>query len=150
MFSKKQKSYFKSLQHTNRYNLIQYVVPMKIDIKEVTSKKLLKTFIDLPWSIYKDDPNWVPPLKLTLQELFNPKHPVYSTCTITSWVAFDNSGNPIGRISAIVNSTFNNYYNKKSGHFGFFESIDNQEVTNSLFNTAEEYLKDKGMNTIVQ
>ena len=48
-----------------------------IEIREVTGKKALKTFIRVPWAIYKDDPNWVPPLLMERKEALSSKHPFY-------------------------------------------------------------------------
>ena len=48
-----------------------------IEIREVTGKKALKTFIRVPWSIYKDDPNWIPPLLMERKEALSSKHPLF-------------------------------------------------------------------------
>jgi hypothetical protein len=51
---------------------------MTVSIKEVSSKKDIETFIRLPWSIYRDDPAWVPPLLLERREFLNPsKNPFF-------------------------------------------------------------------------
>ena len=47
----------------------------KISIVEIDHKKEINKFIQVPWDIYKNDSNWVPPLKIAVKELFKPKHP---------------------------------------------------------------------------
>lgn len=123
---------------------------MTITIREtnLSYKKDLKEFIELPWSIYKNDPHWVPPLKMALKDVLNlNKHPFYKTAKVKTWVA-EIDGKIVGRIMGINNSAFNNFQDTKIGHFGFFESIDNQEVANKLFSTCEEFLKAEGLTSI--
>jgi hypothetical protein len=123
---------------------------MTISIREtnLTYKKDLKEFIELPWSIYKNDPHWVPPLKMALKDMLNlNKHPFYKTAKVKTWLA-EKDGKIVGRIMAINNSAFNSFQKTKIGHFGFFESIDDQAVANLLLNTAEAYLKAEGLTSV--
>lgn len=123
---------------------------MSITIREtnLSYKKDLKEFIELPWSIYKNDPHWVPPLKMALKDVLNlNKHPFYKTAKIKTWVAEKNNI-VVGRIMAINNQAFNSFQKTSIGHFGFFESIDDQEVANQLFKVAETFLKSEGMTSV--
>ena len=115
-----------------------------IVIKEVSSKKDLNNFIDLPWKIYQNDPNWVPPLKLAIKELFKPKHPFYEVGELQCFLAYNNNV-IVGRIAAIINNAHNKFWDDKIGFWGFFESVDEEEVTGSLITAAESWLKKKGM-----
>lgn len=114
---------------------------------QVTSKRDLNRFIDLPFDIYKDSPYWVPPLKITVKDLFKPKHPFFDHGKTKSWVA-ERDGKVVGRITAIVNDAHNEFHDEKCGFFGFFESIDDENVASELFKEAEDYLKAEGMETI--
>jgi hypothetical protein len=123
---------------------------MTLSIREINLayKKDLKEFVDLPWSIYKNDSNWVPPLKMAVKDLLNVnKHPFYQTAEVKAWLA-ELDGVIVGRIMAINNHAYNKYTNSKLGFFGFFESINNQEVANLLFKTAEEAVKSWGLDGI--
>ena len=123
---------------------------MSVSIKEIdlNNKKDKKVFVELPWSIYKNDPNWVAPLKMAVNDLLNQKtHPFYKTANVKAWVAILN-GKIVGRIIGIHNFTYNNYVNNQIGHFGCFESINDQSVANALIQAASEYLKDQGMTSI--
>jgi hypothetical protein len=123
---------------------------MSLSIREINLayKKDLKEFVDLPWSIYKNDPNWVPPLKMAVKDLLNVnKHPFYETAEVKAWLA-ELDGVVVGRIMAINNHAYNKYTNSKLGFFGFFESIENPEVANLLFKTAEAAVKAWGLESI--
>jgi hypothetical protein len=123
---------------------------MSFSIKEIdlNNKKNKKAFIELPWSIYKNDPYWVAPLKMAVNDLLNiTKHPFYKTAHVKTWLAIkDNT--VVGRIMAIHNFAFNKYENNKVGHFGLFEVINDQEISDALIDKASSYLKEQGMSSI--
>lgn len=123
---------------------------MSISIKEIdlNNKKDKKAFVELPWSIYKNDPNWVAPLKMAVNDLLNvKKHPFYKTANTKAWLAMLD-GKVVGRIMAIHNYTYNAFEKNTIGHFGCFESINDQRVADSLIAAASEYLKAQGMTSI--
>lgn len=120
---------------------------MAITIHQVKTKKDLKEFLDLPFQLYKESKYWVPPLLLAIKEFFEPKHPFNEVGTITSWVA-KKDNKAVGRISAITNSVHEKTYNEKCGFFGFYECINDESISNMLFQTAENYLKALGMTKI--
>lgn len=114
---------------------------------ELSSKKDVKEFVDLPWSLYPRDSHWVPPLKMAVKEMLNPKHPFYKTAEVKAWIAYKNE-RPVGRIMAINNHNYNTHTQLKTGHFGFFETIDDLEVSRKLLSSAADYLKAKGLTSI--
>jgi len=123
---------------------------MSLSIRELdlTNKKDLNTFIDLPWSIYKNDPHWVAPLKMAIKDVLNiKKHPFYETAKVKAWIAFKGD-RAVGRIMAINNHAYNKYQNTKIGHFGFFESINDDHVSTLLLKTAEAHLKNEGLTSV--
>lgn len=119
-----------------------------LEIKGVEDRKSRKAFIRLLWDIYRHDPHWIPPLIHSQEELvgFRP-HPFYERNRVKNFVAWLD-GKPVGRISAIVNVGHNERYAEKRGFFGFFESIDDQQVADGLFNAAIGWLKEQGMEAI--
>jgi hypothetical protein len=119
-----------------------------IEIREVTAKKALKTFIRVPWSIYKDDPNWIPPLLFERKEAFSCKQPFFKHAIWRAWVAYRN-GKPVGRISAQIDDLHQQRYDSKTGFFGLIEAPDDDEIFSALFETAENWLRQKGMLHIV-
>lgn len=123
---------------------------MSFSIKEIdlNNKKDKKAFIELPWSIYKNDPHWVAPLKMAVNDLLNiAKHPFYKTAHVKTWVALKDNV-VVGRIMAIHNFSYNKYENNKIGHFGLYEVINDQEISDALIDTASAYLKAQGMTSI--
>lgn len=116
---------------------------------DLDNKKDLNTFIDLPWDIYKNDPHWVPILKMALKDLLNQKkHPFYKTANVQAFLAEEN-GRAIGRIMAVHNYTYNKFEENQIGHFGFFEVIDDFEVAKALIDAASFYLKNKGLTSMM-
>lgn len=117
----------------------------QVDIIPVENRKQQKQFLTLPWKLYKDDPYWIPPLRLNQKELVNYKrHPFYDTAEIQTFIA-TRSGEVVGRIAAIVDHAHNKYHNEQRGMFGFFESIDDSDVSNALFDAACNWHRAKGM-----
>jgi hypothetical protein len=119
-----------------------------IRVVPVKTAKDLKRFIDLPYALYRNDPQWVPPLKLERKEFFDPKkNPYYENAEVELFLALDGD-TPTGRISAQVNRLHNERYGEKTAHFGCFESVENETVAGSLLNAAEDWAKSRGMTKI--
>jgi len=119
-----------------------------IEIREVDGKKALKVFIRVPWRIYKDDPNWIPPLLMERKEAFSSKHPYFKHAKWKAWIAY-RDGEPVGRISAQIDELHQQRYNNKTGFFGLIEAPDDDAVFSALFATAENWLRENGMQQIV-
>jgi len=118
-----------------------------VQIQEVSSKKDLKNFIRVPWGIYENDPNWVPPLIVERKESLSPKHPYFKHAVWRAWIAY-RGGKPVGRISAQIDDLYLKQHNTKTGFFGLIEAPDDDEVFKALFETAENWLRDQGMQQI--
>jgi hypothetical protein len=112
-----------------------------LEIVTVASPRDLRRFVDLPWQIYneKDHPQWVPPLRLTVLDALNRKKPFYKDADRELFLAV-RDGRLVGRIAAIENRTHNRFHNDRVGFWGFFESIDDQEVVDRLFAAAGGWL----------
>ncbi len=121
---------------------------MGIQIIEAESGQAFKQFINFPWSIYLGDPYWVPPLKSDVKELLSQKHPFYDHAERKLFLALKN-GQPVGRVAAILNHRHNEFHSEKTGFFGFFECIDDQEVADALFLVAEDWIREKGMDSVL-
>ena len=118
---------------------------MAIEIRKVTEdKKGLEEFIRLPWMIYKDDPVWAPDLIMDLRKRVNKKkHPFFEFGDADFYIAVKDE-EVVGRIAAIINPKHNDYYKDKTGFWGFFECVNDQQVANALFDTVRNQLKEKG------
>lgn len=118
-----------------------------IEIRAVDGKQQLDTFIRVPWLIYKDDPNWIPPLLSERKEAFSNKHPFFRHARWRAWIAYQD-GLPVGRISAQIDALHQQRYNNKTGFFGLLEAVNDQAIFTALFATAERWLQDHGMQHI--
>ncbi len=98
--------------------------------------------------LYLDDPNWVAPLWSERKQLCGfGSHPFYNDAESQAFLVYEN-GRPVGRILAIVNHAHNRQYNETRGFFGFFECIDDTEVSRLLFDAASDWLREKGMTDV--
>lgn len=121
---------------------------MSLNLIKVSSKKELNDFISLPWTIYKNDKNWVPPLKMAIKDLLSPKHPFYKTASMEKWIV-KKDGKCVGRIAAVINHTSNDFHKENVANFGFYECTNDQEVSNLLFQAVFEYVKDKKVDALL-
>jgi len=118
-----------------------------VDIIEVSSEKNLIDFITLPRAIYYGDPFYVPPLTREMKEQFSPRNPFFLHATARYFIARKNR-KPAGRIIAFINRIHNEVHKERTGFFGFFESVNDQEVASALLDTASGFLKGEGMDII--
>lgn len=117
-------------------------------IRTVTTQSEWSDFIDLPWTIYKNYPNWVPPLKIAVRDTLNVnKNPFFKHATLRLWVVYQN-GQCVGRVAGVIDDRHNEYHQEKVVFFGFFESIDHQDVVNLLMDEVVKWGKSKGMDRL--
>ena len=117
-------------------------------IEPVKSWWQRRQFLNLPWDIYKGDPNWIPPLRGNQKEMLNYSYnPFYDDAENQTFLA-KRDGRPVGCIAALVNHAHNRRYKEKRGFFGFFDCEDKQETANALFDAAKSWLAEKGMTAI--
>ncbi len=120
-----------------------------IEIREVKSRKDIKTFIEWPVKVlYKDNPYFVPPLYMDEKKMFKPNYVYKDQSEYISFLAFKD-GKVAGRIQAINQQVANQKWNEKKVRFTRFDSIDDQEVANALFDECCKWAKEKGLDTIV-
>jgi len=105
-------------------------------------------FLELPYRLHQNLPNWVPPLRDDVKLMFDhKKNPFFEHAEVEQWVA-EKDGRVVGRIAAVVNRAHNDFHHDKVGFWGFFESEDDPEVAKLLFDTAERWLAQRGMDTM--
>lgn len=112
------------------------------------NRRLQKQFINLPWEIYRNDDNWIPPLNVALKEGVNFSYnPFYLRNCCENFLAL-RDGKVVGRICALVNHGHNQRYEENRGFFGFFECFEDQQAANLLFQAAGKYLRGQGMTDV--
>jgi len=118
---------------------------MSVTLKEVNTGKELKQFILFPFKIYKDNPYWVPPLISDDLKTFRAdKNPAFEFCDVKYWLAYKD-GKLAGRIAGIINRRFNEIWKQKAVRFGWFDFIDDEEVSSALISAVEKWGKEKGL-----
>ncbi|MGI4881193.1 MAG: dATP pyrophosphohydrolase, partial [Janthinobacterium lividum] len=117
-----------------------------VTIVEATTAADRGRFIDLIYTLYKDDPYWVPPLRGEARELIDgiKTNPWFGHGYAKFWMAMQD-GKVVGRISAQVDSLVLEHMGKGIGHWGMFECIDDQSIADLLLDTAENWLRGEGM-----
>jgi hypothetical protein len=115
----------------------------------VKESKGLKAFIDFPHTLYKNDPNYVPELFIAQRDMLTPgKHPFHEHSKVQLFLAYEDQ-EVIGRIAVIRNNNHNALNKTTDGFFGFFECIQDQETADLLIQTAEQWLRDQGLTTLI-
>jgi len=118
-----------------------------IRVVKVENRTTLNDFIRLPWSLYANDPMWVPPLLLERRMHLSPKNPYFEHAKFCSWLAYRN-GKPVGRISAQIDRLHIDRYQDATGFFGMLEAENNGRLFHTLLNKAEAWLGDQGMKRV--
>ena len=116
-----------------------------IEIRPVETKADLDAFVRLPWAIYRNDPQWVPPLLSEAKGLLCEKsNPYFRHAKARYWLAL-RDGKPVGRISAQIDELVHKHMGAGLGQWGMFECEDDPAIAAKLFETAESWLKANGM-----
>ena len=111
-----------------------------IEIREVKSSKDWKTFVDLPFQIYKNSSYWVPSIKNNELKSFNPSNDIFKTVDAKFLLAYKN-GLPVGRVVAIINWTEVNELKKSKVRFGWLDYVDDENVLVALLKEVEDFGK---------
>jgi hypothetical protein len=118
-----------------------------LTVCEVTDRKQLERFIRFPQRLYEHDPNWVCPLFFEQRERFSHKNPFFQHARWRAWIV-TRDGRPVGRISAQIDALHLEKFHDNTGHFGCLEAEDDQQVFDTLFATAESWLRAEGMQRV--
>jgi len=122
-------------------------------IRPIDSKADRKKFVDLPFRLYKDDPNWVPPLKDEALGLITPGKNGWLTHAVMQLYLAEQDGRVVGRISAHYDTLGLTMPAEKGfgpgcGQFGYFDA-ENATIAGKLIETAENWLRGQGMNRVI-
>ncbi len=122
---------------------------MAVEIKEVVSARDMKEFIRFPEKLYKDNPYYVPALEYDVQDTLSRKsNPAYEFCDAKMYLALKD-GETVGRVAAIINFRANEEWNHKEVRFGWYDFIDDKEVSQALMDKVVEFGRQHAMDTIV-
>jgi GNAT superfamily N-acetyltransferase len=116
-----------------------------MEIRIVGNKSDLKRFIQFPYKQYKNDPVWIPPLRVEQFGQFDPKrNPTLDHCEYSLFLLIDND-EVIGRIAAFIDRLALETWKEPIGLFGYYECIDSNTASEMLLNSAADWLRNKGM-----
>ena len=121
---------------------------MAVEIREIQTKRELKQFIQFNNDLYADCPYYCPPLLFDELNCFNAdKNPALEVCEFQLWMAY-REGKPVGRIAGIINRRANERWGVKKVRFGWFDFIDDLEVSKALLDTVVAWGKARGMDEL--
>jgi hypothetical protein len=138
--------------------------PMHIIQLDLKDKKQIQDFLRLPFSIYKDIPQWVPSLQMDERLRLSPKRfPFYKHSQASFFLVYKRSSpvddegtglapvhaRPIGRIAVLDNHRYNEFNKTKTAFFYLFECEDNIEAATALFNAAFDWARSRGLDKII-
>ena len=110
----------------------------------------MRRFIDLPFRLYRDCPQWVPPLRSDVALALNrAKHPFYEHSAGDFFLAVDDTKRVVGRIGALENVRYNATHQTRTGQFYFFECEDDDESAAALFGAAFDWARTRGLDTVI-
>ena len=118
-----------------------------IEIREATSRREQRRFLDFPIRLYRDNPYFVPPLYMDERKIFRKDYVYYDTSEAVYYNAYKD-GVMAGRISGIIQHAANGKNGQKRVRFTRFDVIDDFEVAKALFDAVEKWGASKGMDTI--
>ena len=122
---------------------------MPIEIREVFSRKDLKTFIYLPEKIHAGHENWVHPIYMDDWKYFDKKkNKAFGYCDTILLLAWKD-GRPVGRAMGIINHRFNEHRNEKTARFGYLDIYEDKEALHAILSFIEDWAQAKGMTKIV-
>ncbi len=120
-----------------------------IEKVDTDNKSQVKRFIEFYYDLYKDCPQWVPPLFVDAYLPLNrKKHPFFEYSDADFFLAVQD-GRVVGRICAGENKLFNEYHKTKKAQFYFFDTLDDLEVARSLFEAAFDWARQRGLDTMI-
>ena len=121
-----------------------------VEIRQLNpTRSNLKKFVEFQIDLYKGNPYFVPPLVSDeIATLDSKVNPAFDHCDSAYFMAY-RDGKAVGRIAAMINKQVNEKENSRQARFGFVDFIDDAEVSKALFDAAEKWAKEKGMDNIV-
>jgi len=110
--------------------------------------RLVSDYLALPFRLYQDTPQWVPPLEPDARKVFNHRHPFYQRGEAVFLLAYQGKL-PVGRLAVLNNHAYNEFNHEQTGFFYQFECEDSLEAAHGLFETGFAWACRQGLNKIV-
>lgn len=121
---------------------------MNIIELDTNDRRRVRQFLDLPFRLYADLPQWVPPLELDARAVLNRKrHPFYQHSDAAFFLALEGE-RAVGRLVVLDNRRYNEFNHEQTAFFYLFECEDNREATVALFEAGAAWARARGLNKL--
>lgn len=114
-----------------------------------SDRRSRRAFLQFPMTLYQNTPQWVPPLRMGMREIFKPDYAFYGYGEAAFFLARDEDGEVLGRLAVANNHRYNQFHGTKTGFFYYFDSINDQQVANGLFERGFEWIKSQALNHVL-
>lgn len=122
---------------------------MAVIIKEVQTRSELRKFVNFPEKLYRDNPYYVPPIVFDQMDTLDQKNgAAQEFCDSKLYLAYKD-GELVGRVAAIINKLANKQWDHKEVRFGWYDFVDDREVSKALMDKVEEFGRQYGMESVV-
>ena len=122
---------------------------MEVVRVDARDSRQIKLWLDLPFRLYRDTPQWVPPMAADARLVFDrQRHPYYEHSEAAFFLAMQD-GRAVGRIAALENRNYNAFHNQKVAFFYLFECEDDREASQALFAAASAWARERGLERII-
>lgn len=120
-----------------------------VTIKEIRSRKDLRKFVQFAIDLYKGNDCYVPPIiEDEINNIDGIKNPAFRFCDSVFFMAYDESGKPVGRIAGFINPRYNEKADHKLCRFGYVDFIDDRSVSKALFDAVIEWGRSHAMDSL--
>ena len=120
-----------------------------VEVEAVSGRRDLARFIDLPFALHANHPQWVPPLKLERRMFLSRRLNAFFKHGEAAYFLARRDGRVVGRISAHIDHAYNDFHGERWGWFGFLELEDDAELTAALLDAAARWLRERGCERMV-
>lgn len=122
---------------------------LTIEKVDTANRAQIRRFIKVPFRLYKQHPQWVPPIRSDVALMLNrKKHPFYEHSTADFFIAV-RDGQDIGRIAALENCNYNKHHDVRTAQFYLFDCEDDSEAAAALFQRVFEWARAHSLDTLV-
>lgn len=123
---------------------------MNIVALDTDNPRQVKQFLELPFRIYRNSPQWVPPFGQDARRMLDHRqHPFYQHSDAAFFLAVNDAGHPIGRIAVLENRNYNAFNQQATAFFYLFECEDDRRASDALFAAAFNWARARGLNKII-
>ncbi len=117
---------------------------MPVTVREIADSADIRRFVDYPWTVYKGDKNWVPPLRSETWSIVTGRDNPLFRCGPHALFLAEDGGMVVGRVMTAIDNELNAARGRGWGYFSLFESSNSPEVASKLLTTCEDWLRERG------